>query len=127
MDDVEYEGEAWMKSWDDVSGAELLAHLVKATGKDELEVIDKMGAWEPRPRCECLARTGKNPIKLRWVDTNKGDSVNHNVRCRLVAKDLKNGGGGHSLSCLLQRPRGRLSGASSRTWHLHSTPNTPRS
>ena len=76
---------------DDVAGAELPAHLVKAARKEELEVIEKMGVWEPRPRSECLARTGKNPIKLRWLDSHKGDTERPNVRCRLVAKDIKNG------------------------------------
>ena len=28
-------------------------------------------------------------VDLKWVDINKGDSVNHEYRSRLVAKELK--------------------------------------
>ena len=36
-------------------------------------------------------------IKTRWVDTNKGDERSPDIRCRLVAKEVKkrnNTGGG---------------------------------
>ena len=41
-----------------------------------------------RPISECIEVTGKKPVKVRWVDVNKGDDDSPNVRCRIVAKDF---------------------------------------
>ena len=39
---------------------------------------------------ECWERTGKDPIKTKWVDTNKtNDTSNPNYRSRLVAREFK--------------------------------------
>ena len=38
---------------------------------------------------QCRTRTGKDPIKVRWVDINEGDRVNPEYRGRLVAKQMK--------------------------------------
>ena len=38
---------------------------------------------------ECLEVTGKKPMPIRWVDTEKGDDENPEYRSRIVAKDLK--------------------------------------
>ena len=46
-----------------------------------------MGVWELRPIAECIEVTGKKPVKVRWVDVNKGDDGSPNGRCRIVAKD----------------------------------------
>ena len=53
-----------------------------------MKVVDEMGVWEIRPISECLEVTGKKPVKVRWVDVNKGDDESPNVRCRIVAKDF---------------------------------------
>jgi len=44
------------------------------------------------PQDEAWERTGKPPIKVRWVDTNKGDDESPNYRSRLVAKDYRKKG-----------------------------------
>ena len=41
------------------------------------------------PYEEARRRTGKLPIIVRWVDTNKGDEIEENYRSRLVARQLK--------------------------------------
>ena len=41
------------------------------------------------PYEEARRLTGKPPITVRWVDTNKGDEVDENYRFRLVARQLK--------------------------------------
>ena len=51
----------------------------------------KRGIWEEVDVEECWDRTGKGPIGVRWVDTNKGSEENPDVRCRLVARDFKSG------------------------------------
>ena len=43
---------------------------------------------------ECWRRTGKAPVSVRWVDTDKGVDGVVDVRSRLVAKDFKGKGGG---------------------------------
>ena len=40
---------------------------------------------------ECWNVTGKEPIGVRWVDINKGDSSKPNCRSRLVAKEFNTG------------------------------------
>ena len=48
--------------------------------------------WDKRPRSEALARTGKAPIAVRWIDTNKGDDDCPNYRSRLVAREIRKAG-----------------------------------
>ena len=36
-----------------------------------------------------MEETGRPPIKLKWVDTNKGDDARPNYRSRLVVKEIK--------------------------------------
>ncbi len=40
------------------------------------------------PRHEAYDKTGKKPIAVRWVDVNKGDDINPEIRCILVAKEI---------------------------------------
>ncbi|CAE7854404.1 GIP [Symbiodinium necroappetens] len=56
----------WHQYWDDVNGG----------------YLDPAGVEEAR-------ETGKQPIPLKWVDTQKGDAQNPNLRSRLVVKDIK--------------------------------------
>ena len=37
---------------------------------------------------ECWNRFGKAPVKVRWIDINKGDIEEPNYRSRLVAKEI---------------------------------------
>ena len=78
--------EPWKNYCDDISGKELNPSLVRAAREEELKVVDEMGAWEVRTIAECLEVTGKKPVKVRWVDVNKGDDESPNVRCRIVAQ-----------------------------------------
>ena len=77
---------------DSVTGQPLPEELVRAGRKLELEYFEKKGVWEKVPRSEALARTGKAPISVRWIDTNKGDDDDPNVRCRLVAREIRKAG-----------------------------------
>ena len=44
-----------------------------------------------RPVKECWERTGKPPVTVRWVDTNKGTKAKVDLRSRLVGRDFKGG------------------------------------
>ena len=45
-----------------------------------------------RPYAEARQRTGKAPVSVRWVDIKKGDNECPNVRCRLVARQIRRHG-----------------------------------
>ena len=49
-----------------------------------------MKVYERVPRSH-LATTGGKIIGTMWIDTNKGDADNPNVRCRLVGKEFRTG------------------------------------
>ena len=48
--------------------------------------------WEKLPRSDAFAKTGKSPITVRWIDTNKGDDESPNIRCQLVAREIRKAG-----------------------------------
>eukprot|EP00974_Lingulodinium_polyedra_P085895 8318524-Lingulodinium_polyedra.AAC.1 len=58
---------------DDVSGATLEPERVQAARKEELEYIHRMGVYVKVDRREAWA-AGIQPIQVRWIDVNKGDS-----------------------------------------------------
>ncbi len=47
-----------------------------------------MGVYEKVPIQECWDVTGADPISVRWVDINKGDTLCPNYRSRLVAREF---------------------------------------
>ena len=54
-----------------------------------MEYFRKMKVYKKVPTQRCKDLTGKMPIKVRWVDTNKQDEANPKYRSRLIAKDFK--------------------------------------
>ena len=54
--------------WDNVNGGWLPGDEVREARAKEMEYIRKMRVYSRVPREECRRRTGKNPIRLRWVD-----------------------------------------------------------
>ena len=48
-----------------------------------------MEVYEKVALQECWDVTGKDPIGEKWVDINKGDTLNPNYRSRLVAMEFK--------------------------------------
>ena len=77
---------------DDLTGQELDPQLVRAARAKELEYFDGKDVWQLRPVDECRRVTGKAPVTVRWVDVNKGDDVNPNIRSRLVARQIRQAG-----------------------------------
>ena len=57
---------------------------------EEIRQFHSHGVYKKMPMEECWKSTGKKPMKVKWVDVNKGDEVNPEYRIRLVAKELKN-------------------------------------
>ena len=77
------------KVWDDISGEELDMSLARAARMEEMDEFEKHGVYVKVPMEQCMQRTGKKPIGVRWVDVNKGDKVHPEYRSRLVAKEIK--------------------------------------
>jgi hypothetical protein len=70
---------------DNISGEAIPKDLVVAGRKLEMEFFHKEEVYTKRPISECWQRTGKAPIRTKWIDRNKGDKSNPDIRCRLVA------------------------------------------
>ena len=76
-------------TYDEYTGAELPPELVEKAKQEELETYRKHAVYTKMPRSECFRITGKPPIGVRWVISNKGDAKNPEIRARLVAKEIK--------------------------------------
>ena len=71
---------------DQNTGLALDPESVRRAREDELAEVDKHGVWEKVPVSQCWEATGKKPIGVRWVDTDKGAGTGkQNIRCRLAA------------------------------------------
>ena len=73
---------------DDLTGQPLDPVLCREARKKEMEFVKDKGLWVKRSISECWKRTGRPPVTVRWVETNKGDDVNPNIRSRLVARQI---------------------------------------
>eukprot|EP00959_Pyramimonas_sp_CCMP1952_P099154 2073013-Pyramimonas_sp.AAC.1 len=51
--------------------------------------MDEMKVHEVVPESVCWEETKAKPIQVKWVDISKGDEARPEIRCRLVAKELK--------------------------------------
>ena len=74
--------------WDAITHEPLPAALTDAARQEELSFMNSWKVWDVVPISECKQRTGKAPLKGRWVDVNKGDMRRPIVRCRWVAKEF---------------------------------------
>ena len=57
--------------------------------KEEKKHVDQHEVYEECDIEEAIRITGKPPIATKWIDENKGDEKNFDIRCRWVAKQLK--------------------------------------
>ena len=76
-------------AWDDASGAELDVEIVKEARRLEIEYVKGRNVYSKVRRSD-VPKGGK-VVKTKWVDINKGDLENMNVRSRLVAMEFKDG------------------------------------
>ena len=73
----------WTAS-DDVKGGVLPAHLVRDARAKEHRYLQEHRVYKYASIADCIRCTGRRPLGLRWIDTNKGDSSAPLVRSRLV-------------------------------------------
>ena len=74
-----------------MTGQALDPGLMRQARRDEIKYFKEMGVYTTVDIAEACKETGRAPIAVRWVDINKGDSVNPNYRSRLVAKEFNTG------------------------------------
>ena len=67
---------------DDISGQMLPPELVRAARAKEFDYLGAKKVWDKRAISEARRVTGRPPITVRWVDVNKGDNENPNIRSR---------------------------------------------
>ena len=77
---------------DDLTGQVLDPAVVGAARQKQLDFFEAKEVWTKRPMNEVRRKTGKPPITVRWVDVNKGDDFNPNIRSRLVARQIRQPG-----------------------------------
>ena len=78
--------EQWW-AYDDITGAAIAAEKVKEARQEEIGYIRKHEVYQKVKRSS--VPVGEKIIKVRWIDINKGDEVQPDIRSRLVAKDYK--------------------------------------
>ena len=74
---------------DDLTGQTLKDALVLQARAVELAYFNTKGVWKKVSRNVAKTTSGKSPISVGWVDTNKGDELNPNYRWRLLARQMK--------------------------------------
>ena len=65
--------EEW-EAEDDVKGGPLDPRAVKNAREKEIEYLWDMEVYEYSTEAEARARTGRNPVGLKWIDTHKGSA-----------------------------------------------------
>ena len=78
-------------AYDDLTGDEWDPKRMRQARMEEIAYFKKMGVYDKVSVEEAWKETGKYPIAVRWVDINKGDSINHSYRSRLVANEFNTG------------------------------------
>ncbi len=85
---------------DNVTGRELVYGEVLKARHDEVEGFNKMGIWKIVPTSQRREMAGKEPIRGRWVDINKGDDERREYRSRYVAMEIRQLHGGNNYEGL---------------------------
>ena len=76
------------EAFEDVKGGKLLVDLVRTARQEDMQVVRERQIYDYRFTSECIQKTGRPPVNVKWVDTNEGDDAHLLVRSRLVAMDF---------------------------------------
>ena len=88
-------GEEPRQEWeaeDDVKGGPLDAHEAKNAFDKEIKYLWDMEVYEYSNEAEARARTRRNPVGLKWIDTNRGIAEAPRYRSRLVCTEVRHNG-----------------------------------
>ena len=88
---AENEDSQW-EAEDDVHGGSLPAGLVRTARQKEIKYLKDRKVYSYATIGDAWRQTRKKPLKLKWIDTNKGDRRAFNVRSRLVCTEIRRKG-----------------------------------
>jgi len=74
---------------DQYTNAVLPTHLVEEAMREEIRYMTSLPVWTHHPTLATMPKLDRPPIKTRWVICNKGDFEKPDIRCRLVAMEVK--------------------------------------
>ena len=83
--------EEW-EAEDDFKGGPLDPREVKIARENEIKYLWDMEVYEYSTEAEARARTGRNPVGLKWIDTNKVSAEAPRHRSRLVCTEVRHKG-----------------------------------
>ena len=66
---------------DDITGEALPFEACRKAKLEEIGCMQDWEVWTKTPISQAWARTGKGPLRGRWVNVNQGDSTSPNIRC----------------------------------------------
>ena len=84
---VEEDGLEKWTAWDDVNQVYLDPDKVRAARAEELGYILDMNVFKLIDRQDAINR-GIKVVDAKWIDTNKGDIENPNMRSRYVGREF---------------------------------------
>ena len=108
--------------WDDISGTALEAQDVWNDRAEEMGEVHKHNVYNKVPLAKCWEMTGKRPTGVRWLDVNKGDLKNPEIRCRVVAQEIQRDKREDSFAATLPVEAMKVLFAASVTRNLHRRP-----
>ena len=85
------DGEGGDTASDDVKGGPLPVALVKKARETEIQYLMKREVYRVAQKEEAR-KAGKRVLRLKWIDTDKGDMSARNVRSRLVCTEVRRRG-----------------------------------
>ena len=74
--------------FDDVTGKKLDKELVLQARAEQIGEVKKFQVYLKVPIQNCWNDTGTDPVGVRWLNVNKGDTQNPEIRCRIVAQEF---------------------------------------
>ena len=74
---------------DDVKWRPFDPHEVKTARQRDVQYVLDREVCEDATEAEARARTGRNPVGLKWIDTNKGGAEVPRHRSRLVCTEVR--------------------------------------
>ena len=81
----------WVAS-DDVKGGSLPPERVMSARKKEFRYLHDRSVYCYASVADCVRCTGRRPLGLKWIDTNKGSIEDPDVRSRLVCTEVRRPG-----------------------------------
>ena len=77
--------------FDDISGKKLPKEATIKARQKEMTEVYAHNIYTKCPIQECYDVTGTEPVGTKWLEVNKGDEENLNIRARLVAQEFNQG------------------------------------